>query len=149
MQPQVSLSNANTSQYLLVSQSSIDCLNGHLDQPVDYRPFRPNFVVHGLQPFIEQEWVAGIVRIGRFMFSVSQLIQVDASCERCQMICYDQKTGDRSKEPLRTLARLFKKNGRIVFGVHLTLLNPSQLTGADEIACGDTFEFIQPLKATD
>jgi len=36
------------------------------------------------------------------MFLVSN-VQLQGLCSRCQMICLDQKTGQRSAEPLKTL----------------------------------------------
>jgi uncharacterized protein YcbX len=96
-------SNANTSQYLLVSQTSVDYVKSQLDNAPHFnsRSFRPNFVVSGSAlPFEEDHWLDRRLIIGNHRFSV------DALCERCQMICYDQKTGTAHKEPLSTLSKI-------------------------------------------
>lgn len=48
-------------------------------------------------------------------------IQVEGQCNRCQMVCIDQTTGEKTVEPLRTLAEEF--NGKLKFGIYLTRKN--------------------------
>lgn len=105
------LSFSNESQFLLASQSSMDALNAARrarcgdalpvqDIPIDR--FRANIVVHGTESFAEDEWE--VLCIGDQRFTVV------GPCQRCQMVCIDQSTGERSAEPLQTLAhtRRFK-----------------------------------------
>lgn len=45
-------------------------------------------------------------------------MQVDGPCTRCQMICIDQTTGEKTVEPLRSLST--ELQGKIRFGVYLS-----------------------------
>jgi molybdenum cofactor sulfurtransferase len=104
------LSFSNESQFLLASQASMDALNasrreryedtGLPDVPVDR--FRANIVIEGAHSFAEDEWEAIQIE--------NQHFKVVGPCQRCQMVCIDQATGERSAEPLQTLAhtRRFK-----------------------------------------
>lgn len=44
--------------------------------------------------------------------------QVEGLCPRCHMVCIDQQTGEKTVEPLRTIAEQF--GGKIRFGIYLT-----------------------------
>ncbi|KAK2721021.1 molybdenum cofactor sulfurase-like isoform X3 [Artemia franciscana] len=112
-----SLSLANESQYLLVNKNSVsklmeqmaldDATSTSLDEMIDR--FRGNLIVSGLDPFEEEEWES---------FKVSGIIfKVLGPCSRCQMICVNQSTGERSKEPLTSLVRL--RGRKMPFGVHV------------------------------
>ena len=43
-------------------------------------------------------------------------------CQRCQMVCVDQRTGTRSREPFSTLAKTRRREGKVWFGVHCGLV---------------------------
>ncbi|XP_028411385.1 molybdenum cofactor sulfurase-like [Dendronephthya gigantea] len=87
--------------------------------------FRPNLVISGDQPFEEESW--GYVAIGGCDF------QCCGVCFRCQTISVDPKSGQRSKEPMRTLARL--RGSKIPFGVHLQRKMNDEIS---QICVGDT-----------
>ncbi|KAF5376100.1 hypothetical protein D9615_007758 [Tricholomella constricta] len=122
---------SNESPFTLISTVSVDAVNDwiaadHNDVkeqgPTNSRPvhsscFRANFTVStrgsgSLPPFHEDTLTH--LRIG------SQTFQVLARCRRCLMICVDQDTGVRMREPFCCLAR-HRRNGRrkIEFGMHL------------------------------
>jgi molybdenum cofactor sulfurtransferase len=107
---------ANNSQYLVVSSSSVEelkrCIAQEKATHVSPLSFRPNFVVNGASPFIEESWVGKEIRIDGILFMVVGL------CERCSVINVDDRC-IRHKEPLRTLAQRPRINGKIVFGLHL------------------------------
>lgn len=112
------LSLANESQYLLICRQSVEDLQ-HRIQQSEEKPnfelenllnrFRANVVVGGGLAFEEDGWAT--VKIGNNKF-MSQ-----GGCTRCQMVCLDQDTSERSKEPLKTLAAWRGK--KIPFGIHL------------------------------
>ncbi|ESO86189.1 hypothetical protein LOTGIDRAFT_235545 [Lottia gigantea] len=127
------LSLANESQFLLISRQSIKALlkkmseenslnseNGKEDneQPLTMpdeenimKRFRANFVIGGGLCFEEDNW--SDISLG------NNQMKSQGGCSRCQMICLDQNTGNRSKEPLKTLAVW---RGRMVpFGIHLRM----------------------------
>jgi molybdenum cofactor sulfurtransferase len=86
-----------------------------------------------LPPFLEDS--LDLIRIG------TQTFQVLARCRRCLMICVNQKTGERMKEPFCSVAR-HRRNGmrRIEFGVHLMWREDLSEVETDEgnrIAVGD------------
>ncbi|MFD1934090.1 MOSC domain-containing protein [Nonomuraea mangrovi] len=79
--------------------------------PLSPLRFRPSVVVDGLVPFEEDGWRE--VRIGGVDFRVSEL------CDRCAVTIIDPDTRLRGKEPLRTLARHRRWDGKTWFGIRL------------------------------
>jgi len=96
--------------YLIVSQASLDDLNSRLPAPIGMERFRANLVVAGGSPFQEDAW--GDVIIGQARFRLVK------PCARCIVITTDQRTGERGKEPLRTLATYRSKGNKVMFGMN-------------------------------
>lgn len=96
--------------YLVLSQASVDDLNSRLQQPVPLDRFRPNLVVSGGVPYQEDDWTD--MQVGGVHF---QLVK---ACGRCMIVTTDQRTGERSKEPLRTMATYRSAGARILFGMN-------------------------------
>ncbi len=113
---------------LLVSEASMDDLNGKLDQAIDHRNFRPNIVISGNMAFAEDEWKH--IRIGDCTFTINQ------SCERCVFttINPDTRLKHPQQEPLRTLLT-YRRNakGGPIFGVHMTARDLGQISVGDQI----------------
>ena len=63
--------------------------------------------------------------------------RVPKPCGRCVVTTTDQETGERGKEPLRTLARYRNVDQKLLFGLNLI---PDPPLG--EIAPGDPVELI-------
>jgi len=97
--------------FLLVSEASLEDLNGRLEDPLPMNRFRPNFVVRGCRPYAEDGWSR--LKIGSVPFRVAE------PCPRCAITTVDQRTGARGKEPLRTLATYRKFDGEVFFGRNL------------------------------
>lgn len=115
---------------LLINQSSLDELNSRLDDPVSSLHFRPNLVIKGDKPFIEDSWER--IKIGEVEFEVSK------ACSRCTFINVDPKTGVANiKEPLNTLSHFRYHDGEIYFGQNLIPLNEGI------IRCTDTLQVLQ------
>lgn len=108
---------------LLACQASLDDLNGRMDRPVPMNRFRPNLVVSGGSPWDEDRWE-------RLLVGEADLRCVKPS-SRCAVTTTDQETGERGKEPLRTLSSFRKFNSRVLFGVNV-IPNVSSV-----IHCGD------------
>lgn len=107
---------ADVAPLLLTSESSLAQLDRWTDDdtaPLDMLRFRPNVVVDGDPdaPFAEDTWPS--VRIGDVRFRVSGV------CDRCVMTTVDPVSLARGKEPIRTLARHRKWDGKTWFGVWL------------------------------
>lgn len=97
--------------FLLIGQSSLDDLNSRLNEPLPMNRFRPNFVIAGAEPFAEDTWKK--VQIGETVFHVVK------PCARCVITTIDQQTGEKGKEPLKTLAGFRNRNGNVMFGQNL------------------------------
>jgi uncharacterized protein len=108
---------------LLTARESLDALNdlvtersGGADGPLSMIRFRPNLVVSGGPAWAEDDWRR--VRIGDAVFRMVK------RCARCVFTTVDPDTGERCKEPLRTLARHRRWDGKTWFGVNLIPDNP-------------------------
>jgi uncharacterized protein YcbX len=98
--------------FLLTTTASLADLNGRLDEPVPMARFRPNIVVGGdMTAFAEDNWRR--LRIGGVEFDVVK------PCARCVVITTDQASGERLREPLRTLATYRRQEAGVVFGQNL------------------------------
>lgn len=112
---------------LLIGSGSLEELNRRLDRPVPMDRFRPNLVVSGTEPFIEDEWDE--VQIG------SIGLRAVKPCPRCVVTTVDQATGvrDPAGEPLVTLAGFRRREGKIWFGMNLVHEGCGTLHLGDEV----------------
>src|SRR6266511_1775797 len=97
--------------FLLISDASLTALNRWFEVPLPMNRFRPNLVVSGSEPFAEDRWRE--LRLGALELTVVK------PCARCVTTTTDQETAERGVEPLRTLARFRKENGKVMFGQNL------------------------------
>lgn len=132
--PGGSVSFADDLPLLLANTASLARLNDwiaegeHAEEgPLPMTRFRPNIEVEGARPFQEDEWVGRTVRIGQLEFLVAQ------ACGRCVVTTTDQETGERGKEPLRTLGRFRNVNQRLLFGVHLVPVTTGRVSVGDAV----------------
>jgi uncharacterized protein YcbX len=100
--------------------------------PLPMTRFRPNVVVAGAAPFAEDEW--RLVRIGEVTFRVAK------PCGRCVLTTVDPLTAASGREPLATLARYRKRDGKVWFGVNLI---PDAPRPGDVIRAGDPVEVLR------
>ncbi len=98
---------------LLITQASLDDLNGRLPEPLPMRRFRPNLVIDGSEPYAEDHWKR--LRIGDLT------LRVVKPCSRCVIPTIDPATGERNAdaEPLRTLAGYRMRDHKIFFGQNI------------------------------
>ncbi|SHM84917.1 hypothetical protein SAMN05216268_115118 [Streptomyces yunnanensis] len=120
---------------LLTTSASLDALNSLIaqgdhadDGPLPMNRFRPNVVIDGTAPWAEDDWRR--VRIGGVEFQVAK------PSGRCVVTTTDQRTAERGKEPLRTLARHRRFGDQLVFGQNLIP------RGAGTLRVGDPFEIL-------
>nr|XP_020030450.1 molybdenum cofactor sulfurase-like [Castor canadensis]XP_020030459.1 molybdenum cofactor sulfurase-like [Castor canadensis] len=71
--------------------------------------FRANIITNGTRAFEEEKWDE--ISIGSLRF------QVLGPCHRCQMICIDQKTGQRNQDIFQKLSE--SRERKVNFGVYL------------------------------
>lgn len=126
------ISLANQAPFLLINIASVDWLIDRVDawtsdgQTIDAEHmrrhlltntmdrFRANLVVDagpGAVALSELEW-RGLRGSG-----CDVVFRVQGPCTRCQMICVDQASGEKTSEPLRTIAKVF--GGKMRFGVYM------------------------------
>lgn len=111
--------------FLLLSRESLEELNRRLDRPVPMNRFRPNLVVKGAGPHAEDAWRR--IRIGEVEFDVVK------PCARCAVTTVDQDSGQRGAEPLRTLSRYRKHDGKTWFGQNLVQKGTGTLEVGDPV----------------
>ena len=111
--------------FLLVSEASLDDLNGRLEDSLPMNRFRPNFVVSGCDAYAEDGWER--LHIGGIPFRVAE------ACPRCAITTTDQETAERGKEPLRTLATYRKFDGEVYFGRNLIHDGPGTVRVGDAV----------------
>jgi uncharacterized protein len=152
--PGDSMSLADAGPLLLTSETSLAQLNAwisaEVDEPdvADIDPddisdaaatppaaglemlrFRPNVVTDGGEPFAEEGWPG--VRIGEVEFRTTMV------CDRCVMTTLDPVTLEGGKEPIRTLARHHRWDGKTWFGTRLV-----RTGGGDRIRLGEPVEVL-------
>ncbi len=124
--------------YLILSQASLDDLNArglswaheHMTAwahvPMDR--FRPNIVIGGGLAFQEDEWKE--VAIGGARFALVK------RCGRCVIPTTDQLTGERGKEPTRTLAT-YRRRAGTEGGVKVDFGMNAMAVSGDVVRVGD------------
>lgn len=93
---------------LLISEASLQDLNGRLERALPMVRFRPNLVIRGGEPFQEDRWRR--IRIGTIEFRLVK------PCSRCIIPTIDPATAERSAEPLRTLMSYRRRGNKVYFG---------------------------------
>lgn len=127
------ISFADAYPFLVVSRESLDALNERLDEPLPMNRFRPNVVIAGAGAFAEDGWSR--FRIGTVEFDAG------SPCARCATTTVDQATGEKGKEPLRTLATFRRHENEVMFGQNAIHRGPG------EIRVGMPVEVLEPAIA--
>jgi len=104
---------------LVCNRASLDDLNARMPEPIPMERFRPNIVLNGLAPFAEDRIAS--VQVG------SVTLKLVKPCTRCVITSTDQRTGERSTNPLPYLREFrfdrnllgvtFGENAVVVAGV--------------------------------
>jgi hypothetical protein len=105
------VSFADAYPLLMISEESLASLNERLAEPLPMERFRPNVVVAGGDAHAED--ALGAFRIGDVAFRNVK------PCDRCTVTTVDPETGERGREPLKTLAEYRKWDGQVWFGTNL------------------------------
>lgn len=122
-----SVSFADGMPYLIIGEASLEDLNSKLETPVPMDRFRPNIVFSGGTPFLEDELKK--ITIGEVSF------QVIKPCARCVLTTVDQQSGEKGKEPLRTLSEYRTRNNKVYFGQNMVSLQAGTVRVGDLIQC--------------
>lgn len=95
--------------YLILGTASMEELNERLEEKLHIDRFRANIIVTTSEPHVEDEW-KGDIQLG------NATLKGIKPCARCQVTTINQSTGEKGKEPLKTLAIYRKKRNKIYFG---------------------------------
>lgn len=110
---------------LLTSEASLAELERWRGATLDMRRFRPNLVIDGDAPWVEEELAS--FRLGGVpMRSVKP-------CERCSVITVDPDSGERGVEPMKSLAAGHRVDGKVLFGVNVVHDGLGELKVGDEL----------------
>jgi uncharacterized protein len=138
-QPEDRVSLADGYPLLLTTPESLGALNDWVlegrraaEGPVPMTRFRPSAVVAGAPAWAEDGWRR--LRIGAVTFRVAK------GCDRCVFTTIDPDTAVKGKEPLATLARHRRWDGKVWFGINLIPDTP--LPGAT-ITVGDPVTILE------
>jgi uncharacterized protein len=135
------VSLADVGPLLLASEVSMRRLNEWTDAatpPLDIIRFRPNVVIDGDEPFAEDGWSS--IRLGDVQFRVL------GPCDRCVMTTVDPVTLVRGKEPIRTLAKHRRWDGKTWFGVWLVPMDVEHSARA-MVRVGDVVEHAETAES--
>ena len=132
-EPGDTVSFADGFPVLLANTASLADLNdriaesGSLEGPLPMTRFRPNLVIAGAPAWAEDAWTGHRVRVGEVTFRVPK------PCDRCVVTTTDQETGERGREPLRTLARFRNINQGLMFATNMTPDNRGTIHVGDPV----------------
>ena len=111
--------------YLILSQASLDDLNARMPMSLPMDRFRPNIVIAGGEAFQEDGWKEIVIGTARF-----SLVK---PCFRCPIPTTDQRTGERGKEPLRTLATFRRVGNEVKFGMNAVAVHGDLVRVGDAV----------------
>jgi uncharacterized protein len=118
---------------LLTSEASLAELNEWIaggphaaEGPLPMTRFRPNVQIAGAPAWAEDGWRR--IRIGAVPFRIAK------GSDRCVLTTIDPDTAVKGREPLVTLARRRRWDGKIWFGVNLIPDGPGRIRPGDEVA---------------
>ncbi|MGW1749516.1 MOSC domain-containing protein [Streptomyces sp. NPDC002092] len=131
-QPGETVSFADGYPLLLTTVASLEALNSLIAQgarsaegPLPMNRFRPNVVVAGTAAWAEDDWSR--IAIGEVTFRVAKI------CGRCVVTTTDQNSAVQGKEPLATLGRHRRIDGKLAFGQNLVPLSPGTIRVGDPV----------------
>ena len=120
------VSFADAFPFLLLSEASLEALNARLPTPIPMNRFRPNLVIGGGEPHVED---------GLRQFRIGAVVLEGVKpCDRCVVTTTDQSTAQRGPEPLRTLATYRKVGGKVLFGQNVVHYTTGRLTVGEKVS---------------
>ncbi|MCX5609559.1 MULTISPECIES: MOSC domain-containing protein [unclassified Streptomyces] len=130
--PGETVSLADAYPLLITTLASLDALNALIAQgdhpqegPLPMNRFRPNVVVAGAEAWAEDGWRR--IAIGDAVFRGVR------ECGRCIVTTTDQRTAERGKEPLKTLAAHRRIGKSLAFGRQLVPVRLGTVRVGDEV----------------
>ena len=109
--------------FLIISESSLASLNHAMQLDLPMTRFRPNLTITNCHSYAEDSWRD--ISIGNIDFRLPK------PCSRCPVPTIDPTTAEMNKEPLTTLSRIRKWEGKVYFGQNALHNNCGILTVGD------------------
>jgi len=100
---------ADSLPILLCSEASFKYIDSLLDQPLDWRRFRPNIIVSNQTAFEEDTWHEISIGSDVKLFGAKP-------CARCQLINVNPNDGTSDSNILKTLSQTRKFENKVYFG---------------------------------
>ncbi|MCZ0205080.1 MOSC domain-containing protein [Streptomyces sp. UMAF16] len=130
--PGETVSFADGFPLLVTTAASLEALNSAIadgphahEGPLPMNRFRPNLVVAGTEPWAEDDWIQ--ISVGDVVFRATK------PSARCVVTTTDQDTAARGREPLFTLARHRRRDGKVLFGLNLVPVTPGTVGVGDPV----------------
>ena len=130
---------ADSYPFLIVSEASLNDLNQKIQllegRPIPINRFRPNIVLTGNESYGEDSWAQ--IKIGEILFDLGE------HAVRCVTTTTDQETGERGKNPLKTLSTYRKvtigggKKG-VIFGQRAVHKSNGEISQGDQVTILET-----------
>lgn len=109
--------------YLFLGTGSMDLLNQKMDLNYNINRFRANIILETTEAHVED--TLDFLSCGQTKFRMIK------PCARCQVTTIDQATGDKGKEPLKTLASYRQKENKIYFGMNAVCIKEGEIKVGD------------------
>lgn len=123
------VSFADAYPIMVANEASLADLNTKLESKVPMNRFRPNVIVKGFEPWVEDNWTT--LQIGDVKF------RAVSNCGRCLVTTIDQATGEKTgSEPLRTLATFRTIDQKVVMGRYVIPETYGVVRVGDEVTAG-------------
>ncbi len=94
--------------FLIISEASLNALNEAIGLKLTMARFRPNLVIANCEAYTEDTWRK--IRVGEIDFRLPK------PCARCSVPTINPISAEITQEPLTTLSRLRKWQGKVYFG---------------------------------
>ena len=122
---------------LLISEASLEDLNHRVDIELSMNRFRPNIVISGGDPYVEDT-------LKHFRINSIDFFGVKP-CSRCVITTVNPQTAEKEgREPLNTLSGYRKLNNQVFFGQNV--LHKLSYVSDNLVKVGDIVEVIQQLQ---
>ncbi len=125
--PKVGMTDTDFPSISLVNQASNTAVGAQLGAEISPTRWRPNFVMDGLEPWVERTWIGKRIKIGHAE------IEVRENIKRCMATTVSPTTGQKDADTLGALKTL---NGNREFGIY------GVVTKTGDVRQGDIIEVL-------
>lgn len=117
---------ADSLPILLCSEASFHHVDSLVDEPLDWRRFRPNIIVSNQKPFEEDTWKEISIGTDVKLFGAKP-------CARCQLINVNPNDGTSDSTILKALSQTRKFENKVYFGQQFVPISLGEIKVGDLI----------------